>query len=87
VVRDYHFYYRNINLICGGKMNNSINKDASNGIKVSIVNNIPIIEIDDPYAYVHKNTILAQINIIRTNGKHIRQLIRTKHDGYCTMTP
>jgi hypothetical protein len=47
-----------------------------------IQNNIPIIEIDDPYAYVTGSKVIAYIKIKGTNGNTERPLMRTSKGGY-----
>lgn len=49
-----------------------------------IQNDIPIIEINDPYAYVTSNTVISCLVIKSPTGVQKRPLVRTKNDGYMT---
>ena len=60
-------------------MKHNIKKDITGE---QMQEDIPVIEIVDPYAYVHSNKIIAYVAIKGTNGKQRRKLLRTKKGGY-----
>ena len=60
-------------------MNHKITKSIS-GEKMEW--EIPVYEITDPYAYVHASRVIAHIDIIGTNGRQKRKLMRTKNGCY-----
>lgn len=45
-------------------------------------NDIPLIEIIDPHAYVTSNKIIANVKIKGTRGDQTRKILRTKKGGY-----
>lgn len=57
-------------------MKNEKNRDCF------IHDEIPILQISDPYEYVSSEKKIANIVIISSTGKQIRPLIRTKNGKY-----
>jgi len=56
-------------------------KDEKNNNCI-IEDEIPNIQIADPYAYVSSERKIANIVIISSHGRQIRPLIRTKNGKY-----
>jgi len=56
-------------------------KDEKNNSCI-IEDEIPNIQIADPYAYVSSERKIANIVIISSHGRQIRPLIRTKNGKY-----
>jgi aspartate carbamoyltransferase regulatory subunit len=45
-------------------------------------NDIPLIEIIDPHAFVTSNKVIANVKIKGTRGEQTRKILRTKNGGY-----
>ena len=50
----------------------------------SVENQIPVVKIVDPYAYVSGDTIIAYLSIESPRGEQKRPFVRTRKDGYMT---
>lgn len=46
------------------------------------VENIPVVEITDPYGYITANKVIVNFLIKSPRGVQKRKLVRTKNEGY-----